>query len=223
MYRMDTNGLDPSGDRALARLVSEYGDEHAFRVLYRRHTPAVYAFVLRILGGATHDAEDVLQDTWVRATNSLDRFRWDASLRTWLTGIALNRARETLRKRSRSREVSSDDAAAAAATAALDADPGDGLDLERAIRQLPDGYRTVFVMHDVHGFKHDEIGAHLGITSGSSRSQLFQARRALRGLLGTTQDAEESSEPAGPAAETRARQEGAVARPENGLGGFQHA
>jgi RNA polymerase sigma-70 factor (ECF subfamily) len=219
---MDTNQPDPSSDRELARLVSEYGDESAFRILYRRHTPAVYAFVLRILGGATHDAEDVVQDTWVRATKALDGFRWDASLRTWLIGIALNRAREALRSRSRSREVSSDALGPThALTPAPDADPGEGLDLERAIRQLPDGYRTVFVLHDVHGFKHDEIGARLGITSGSSRSQLFHARRALRELLGSTRGAARPPESGGAPLENRARHE-VIDSPENGLGGLQH-
>jgi RNA polymerase sigma-70 factor (ECF subfamily) len=91
---------EPS-DRTLAGAIVGHGDEASFRTLYRRHTPSLYPFVLRVLGGAEEDAEDVIQDTWVRAVRGLATFRWESSFRTWLLGIGLNRAREILRKRKR--------------------------------------------------------------------------------------------------------------------------
>lgn len=166
-------------DRELATRVLEDGDEDAFRVLYRRHTPSLYQFVLRLLNGNEVEAEDVIQDTWLRAVKALDGFRWEAALRTWLTGIALNRARELLRKRKRSFEELPD----------VLPDPGppprvpDRIDLERAIAGLPDGYRTVLVLHDVEGFTHREISERLEIAVGTSRSQLHHARRAVRRSL----------------------------------------
>jgi len=89
-------------DRELADLVIHQGDEDAFRALYRRHTPAVYQFVLRLVGGNVQEAEDVIQETWMRAARALDGFRWQSALKSWLTGIALNRVRETARKKKRS-------------------------------------------------------------------------------------------------------------------------
>ena len=89
-------------DRELADLVTQRGDEDAFRALYRRHTPGVYQFVLRLVGGNVQEAEDVIQETWMRAARGLEGFRWQSALRSWLTGIALNRVREMARKRKRS-------------------------------------------------------------------------------------------------------------------------
>lgn len=177
---VSTTTLDTrTTDRELADRVSREGDERAFRALYRRHTPALYPFVLRVLGGEEADAEDVVQDTWVRATRGLSGFRWQSAFRTWLLGIGLNRAREVLRQRSRRNGV----ALPAQAAAVTPRRPGERLDLERAIRALPDGYRTVLVLHDVEGFTHPEISERLGIAEGTSRSQLHHARRTLRALL----------------------------------------
>ena len=69
------------------------GDEGAFRALYRRHNPKVYRFVLRMVGGDTAEAEDIMQETWLRAARALERFRWQSALSSWLSGIALNRVR----------------------------------------------------------------------------------------------------------------------------------
>jgi RNA polymerase sigma-70 factor (ECF subfamily) len=144
--------------------------------------------VLRLLGGIEHDADDVVQDTWLKAVSALPRFRWESSFRTWLVGIGLNQARDTLRKRARS------------GRSALAPQPGvspprseDRLDLERAIARLPDGYRTVLILHDVEGYTHPEIGERLEIAVGTSRSQLFHARRALRDLLEPPAELQETS------------------------------
>ena len=152
-------------------------DEAAFRALFQRHTPAIYLLVLRFLGRAGRHAEDVVQETWVRAASALGGFSWRSSLRTWLLGIAVNCCREVLRSASR------DDPSAGTAAADPWSPPSQGpekIDLERAIRELPDGYREVFILHDVEGLTHEEIGGRLGIDAGTSKSQLSRARSALR-------------------------------------------
>jgi RNA polymerase sigma-70 factor (ECF subfamily) len=167
-------------DRALADAVVRSGDERAFRTLYRRFTPLLYPFVLRVLGGAVADAEDVVQETWIRAVRQLGNFRWESSLRTWLTAIALNLSREVLRKRGR--ELS-EELTPQMIPPAKPARDSERLDLESAIARLPEGYRTVLVLHDIEGFTHEEISRQLSIAVGTSKSQLFDARRAMRALL----------------------------------------
>jgi RNA polymerase sigma-70 factor (ECF subfamily) len=167
-------------DRELADLVVHQGDEDAFRVLYRRHTPSVYQFVLRLVGGDVQEAEDVIQETWMRAARGLEGFRWQSALKSWLTGIALNRIRETGRKKKRSLvEVDVEWEVPSVAC-----DPGQRIDLDRALELLPPGFRTILVLHDIEGFTHQEIGDRLGITDGTSKSQLHGARKAMRRLLG---------------------------------------
>lgn len=163
-------------DAELAGRVLREGSEPAFRALYGRHTPALYLFVLRLLGGVEREAEDVVQDTWIRAVEQLPGFRWEASFRTWLFGIGLNRSREVLRKNGRSGDAVSPEIEPRLPAPRL----AEKIDLEEAIRQLPQGYREVLLLHDVEGWTHDEIARSLGITSGTSRSQLHFARRAVR-------------------------------------------
>jgi len=173
-------------DRELAERVVREGDETAFRTLYRRHTPAVHQLVLRLLGGEVAEAEDVVQETWMRAARGLDSFRWESAFRSWLNGIALNRIREVARRRSRSPwEVEADweSLDAGAAGVGRGRDPGQRIDLERALALLPPGFRTVLVLHDLEGFTHQEIGRRLGITDGTSKSQLHGARKAMRRIL----------------------------------------
>ena len=167
-------------DRSLAELVLG-GDEGAFRLLYRRHSPRLYLLVLRLLGGAEADAEDVVQETWLKATERLNTFRWEASFGSWLSAIGLNVARELIRRRGKREEQWSEETEIAGAVPREKVDP---LDLERAIRGLPQGYRTVLLLHDVEGYRHEEIAEKLGITAGTSKSQLFHARRAMRAALG---------------------------------------
>lgn len=169
-------------DRELAALVLE-GDEAAFRELYRKHTPRLLALMLRFLGGHEADAEDVVQEAWVRATERLGQFRWEAAFGSWLSAIALNLAREQLRKHGRRREVEwpEDEPPAVEPLSRLET-----ADLERAIAGLPAGYRTVLVLHDVEGYRHEEIAGLLGVSVGTSKSQLFHARRAVRHTLGAT-------------------------------------
>ncbi len=166
-------------DRELTELVMERGDEGAFRELYQRHTPHLYQFALRTLGGNEHDADDVVQEMWIRAIEKLGQFRWESDIRGWLSGIALNLCRGLFRRRDRNwLEVREEMIVSESSD-----DRSDMIDLERAIRLLPEGYRTVFVLHDVEGYRHDEIAHMLGTSTGTSKSQLFHARRAIRRVL----------------------------------------
>jgi RNA polymerase sigma factor (sigma-70 family) len=164
-------------ERALVRAFLG-GDEQAFRELYRRCTPALYRILFRLGRCREEDAADIVQEVWLRASRRLASFRWDASLSTWLTSIAINCLRERRRREPNDvvplREEIPDGA------------PGDErrLELDRAIRRLPDGYREVLVLHDVEGYTHQEIAGLLDISAGTSKSQLFRARRALRAALG---------------------------------------
>lgn len=168
---------DPT-DRALAERVVEEGDEGAFRTLYRRHTPYLYQLVLRTLGGNEADGEDVVQETWIRAAENLDGFRWEGSLRSWLSGIAMNLCRNLFRRRNRGWLVVREDLHPAPR-----GDPEGRIDVEEALRLLADGYRTVLLLHDLEGYKHREIAEMLGTSVGTSKSQLFHARRALAQLI----------------------------------------
>ena len=165
-------------DRTLVRAFLA-GDEHAFRDLYRRHTPALYRIVWRLTGGRDEDAADVVQDVWLRAARRLDTFRWDAALPTWLTSIAINCLRERSRRQQNGAVPLTDEIPSWRSDEHR-------LDLEHAIQALPPGYREVVVLHDIEGFTHDEIAGLLGIETGTSKSQLFRARRALRAALSTT-------------------------------------
>ena len=161
------------------------GDEAAFRQLYRRHSPRLYQLVLRLLGGHEADAEDAVQDTWLKATERLGSFRWECAFGTWLCAIGLNVAREQMRRHGRRPEAAWPEEMDPPAAAPLDL--VDAMDLEKALTQLPDGYRTVLVLHDVEGYTHEEIGTALGIAPGTSKSQLFWARQAVRAALGSRQ------------------------------------
>jgi RNA polymerase sigma-70 factor, ECF subfamily len=152
------------------------GGEDAFRALYRAHTPALYALALRLTGSDQSEAEDLVQETWVRATRKMSAFRGESALRTWLCGVLVNVRRE--RVRSAWRMVGTLDFEPA--TPARD---DTAFDLERAIAALPDGARDIFVLHDVYGYAHREIAELLGVVEGTSKSQLARARMLLRAAL----------------------------------------
>lgn len=173
---------DHAEDRSLVAGFLLHRDERSFRILYRRHSPALLLLILRLVRGDHGDAEDALQSAWIRAVERLPEFRWESSLRTWLTGIAINCARELLRQRQRRRDTEPIERADEGALPPI-APSVSRLDLEEAIADLPDGYREVLVLHDIEGYTHLEIGTLLGIQSGTSKSQLLRARRAIRARL----------------------------------------
>ena len=177
-------------DRVLAAAVAASGDEGAFRALYRRHTPALYRLALRLGGGDEPWAEELVQRAWIRAVEGLGEFGWRSTLSTWLGGIAVNCGRELWREGRLGADLNTAEAADARGTHAAPrlGPPSheDRIDLERAIEQLPGGYRRVFVLHDVEGYTHEEIGELLDIEAGTSKSQLSHARRRLRGWPATS-------------------------------------
>jgi len=174
-------GGEQESDRDLVRRFLAAGDEQAFRLLYRRHTPALYGLSLRLAGGDRERAQDAVQETWVRACRGLARFAWRSGLRTWLSGIAVHVAREE--QRAADRAPQAPDVDLERASGAAEHPPVGRRDLERALAELPPGYRQVLVLRDVEGYTHREIGEMLGIDPGTSKSQLHHARRAMRALL----------------------------------------
>lgn len=159
------------------------GDGAAERALYDAHVDRVYRLTYR-LAGDDELAREFTQDTFVRAFERLGGFRGEAKLSTWLHAIATSVVLNGLRKVKRFRQRETDlDEAAASSTGGRLAEPDLKRRLAQAIDGLPDGYRMVFVMHDVEGYTHEEIGATLGIETGTSKAQLSRARAKLRDAL----------------------------------------
>ncbi len=153
--------------------------EAAFRALYRLHSPRLYQLALRLSGWREDEAREIVQESWVRAMRKLAEFRWESKLSTWLAGTVVRRACET--RRAGREEVPIDEHLAERAVRV----PHElAWDLERAIAALAPGYRRVLILHDVEGHTHAEIAALLRIEPGTSKSQLFEARRVLRQKLG---------------------------------------
>jgi RNA polymerase sigma-70 factor, ECF subfamily len=162
---------------------AQEGDLAAFEALYRQHVPRTYALCLRLSGNASL-AEELTQEAFVRAWKKLAQFRGESAFSTWLHPLTVNVALAERRSR-RSRETHTfltDDATAYERPAAS-ADPGERLDVERAVASLPAGARAVFVLHDVEGYRHDEIAEMTGVTVGTSKAQLHRARQLLRERL----------------------------------------
>lgn len=162
-------------DRRLIDLFLAERGEAAFRALYREHTPYLYGLALRLAGGRREEAEEAVQEAWVRAIERLEGFRGASRLRTWLAGIVVNCCRELRRERSDATAGEAPDS-----EPALDGGPPAQIDLERLLSALPDGQREVLVLHQIEGYTHQEIAARLGIAPGTSKSRLFEARRRLR-------------------------------------------
>jgi len=159
------------------------GDSAAQRALYDAHVDRVYRLAFRLAGDDAL-AQDFTQETFIRAFDRLGSFRGDAAFSTWLhtitTTVVLNGLRKV--KRLRQRETDIDDAQAIGVLK-RESEPDLKMRLTKAIDELPEGYRTVFVMHDVEGYTHEEIGAALGVETGTSKAQLSRARAKLRVVL----------------------------------------
>ena len=157
----------------------------AFEELYRAHAPRLFGLISRLAGRV--DAEDLLQDTFLSAHRKLGLYRGESALGTWLFRLATNLCIDHLRSRgSRWSQITDGldenfDGRTTSAGPVLGAI--DRMDLERAIAALPPGARLVFVLHDIEGFDHREIGELVGVSDGTSKSQLHRARMRLRELL----------------------------------------
>jgi RNA polymerase sigma-70 factor (ECF subfamily) len=163
------------------------GDMQAFEEVFRQHGTRLYNVALRMLGQPA-DAEDALQEVFLQAFRKIGGFKGESSLGTWLYRLAINLCLDRLRSRTTSQDRRTDrldatDDLPSLAGADAAAIVVNRMDLERAIAGLPDGYRAAFVLHDVEGFEHREVGAILGISEGTSRSQVHKARLRLRHLL----------------------------------------
>jgi len=171
------DAIDPSAtDEALVTAIRRDRSEAAFSLLYDRHTPRGFQTAWRIVGGNPHEAEDVVQEAWLRAVSSLHRWSGESDFGGWFRGIAAHVAIDVVRKQGRL--VLDPDA-----DVVCEESSAEWMDMEAAILSLAPGYRAVLVLHDIEGFTHEEIGARLGITAGTSKGQLFKARRAVRARL----------------------------------------
>lgn len=169
---------------------SAAGDVSAFEELYRRHRRKVYSLCLRMLGNVP-DAEDLTQEVFLQLYRKIGTFKGAAALSTWLYRLTVNRVLMYVRTHHRQQEEQLHEGEEIAQTEAMKRPRQDGsiidrIDLERAIRRLPPGYRAVFLLHDVEGYEHDEIARLLGIAVGTTKSQLHKARMKLRELLGAS-------------------------------------
>ena len=166
---------------------AQAGDQVAFRDLYRQHAGRVYALCLR-LTGETGAAEERTQDVFVRLWERIGSFRGESAFSSWLHRLAVNvvfNEQRTTGRRERRVAPAADPANMVGAqhAAPLHGSEGLSIDLERAIAELPDGARQVFVLFDVEGYGHTEIARLVGIAEGTSKAQLFRARRLLREKL----------------------------------------
>jgi RNA polymerase sigma-70 factor, ECF subfamily len=160
---------------------AQAGDERAFETLYREHVGRVFALCLRLSGDARR-AEELTQDVFIRTWEKLASFRGESAFSSWLHRLTVNVALSEHRgeaRRTKRVEVMSE----LPEVAKRGPEPGLDMDLEQAIAKLPPGARRVFVLHDIEGYQHDEIAAQTGIAVGTSKAQLFRARRLLREAL----------------------------------------
>lgn len=177
-----TQPSGPSDDVARAA----QGDRRAFERVYRSHVDRVFSVCVRMVGDRGK-AEELTQDVFVRAWEKLGSFRGDSQFSTWLHRLAVNvvlndREAEGRRRQRMHDGIEDMDAIAAGDVRPLPV-PGLSLDLEAAIATLPAGARKVFVLHDVEGYTHEEIGEMLGVTAGGCKAQLHRARMLLRRML----------------------------------------
>ncbi|MFI5178902.1 MAG: RNA polymerase sigma factor [Vicinamibacterales bacterium] len=175
-----------SGHRDLALAERcKTGVPGAFEELYRAHAPRLFGLACRMVGRG--EAEDLLQDIFLTAHRKLGLYKGESSLGTWLFRLGTNQCLDFLRSRgarfAQMSDTLDDEPPAGGASVGTMRSAVDRIDLERALTTLPPGCRTVFVLHDVEGLEHREIGDLLGIAEGTSKSQLHKARYRLRGVL----------------------------------------
>lgn len=171
-----------SDEHALVRAAAA-GDRLAFEQIYRRHVGRVHGALWRLCGMNPARAEELTQDAFVRAWQNLASFRFESAFSTWLHRLAVNLALMDLRSGKREEELTD---AMLEAQADFGSAPcaGEAIELERAVARLPPRARAVLVLHDIEGWKHEEISRELQMAVGSSKAQLHRARGLLRDMLG---------------------------------------
>ena len=179
--------FDPSApDIELCRIAAE-GNLEAFELIYERYHRRTYSLTLRMTASQT-EAEDLTQEVFIQLFRKIGSFRGDSAFSTWLHRLTVNQVLMHFRRRSVKNERTSDDGEMPERPVHGTANPNkmpviDRIALKNAIAELPNGYRNVFVLHDVEGFEHEEVARMMGISVGTSKSQLHKARLKLRGLL----------------------------------------
>ena len=186
--RTESGGLTEADAIRLA----QRGDAAAFEYLYRMHNRRVYSLCLRMVGN-TAEAEDLAQEAFLQLFRKIQTFRGESAFSTWLHRLAVNVVLMKLRKKTLAETSLDEETEPDEETGGPRRDIGgpdqlltgsiDRVNLQRAVEELPPGYRTVFVLHDVQGYEHNEIAEIMGCSIGNSKSQLHKARMRLRELL----------------------------------------
>jgi len=166
---------------------SAKGNMAAFEEVYNRHHRRVYAICLRMLKN-TNEAEDLTQDVFIQLHRKIGSFRGDSAFTTWLHRLTVNQVLMHFRKRTVKMEKVTDEGETPVQIVKGSESPNrmpvvDKIAIENAIKELPNGYRNVFILHDIEGFEHEEVARILGCSVGTSKSQLHKARLKLRKLL----------------------------------------
>ena len=184
---VDDGKLPPDAtDLELCRKAAD-GSLAAFEIIYQRYHRRTYSLTLRMTGSQT-EAEDLTQEVFIQLFRKIGSFRGDSAFSTWLHRLTVNQVLMHFRKRSFKNEKTSEDGEMPEQTVVGSANPSkmavvDRIALKNAIAELPKGYKNVFVLHDVEGFEHEEVARLLGISVGTSKSQLHKARLKLRAML----------------------------------------
>jgi RNA polymerase sigma-70 factor (ECF subfamily) len=176
----------PLSDHALA-IAAGRGDMSAFEQLYQRHNRRVYSVCLRMTQNVA-EAEDLAQEAFIQLFRKIGSFRGESAFTTWLHRLTVNQVLMHFRKKSVKLERTTEEGETPVQIVRGTEDPNnmpvlDRISLDHALKQLPPGYRSVFVLHDIEGHEHDEIAKILGVAVGTSKSQLHKARMKLRRLL----------------------------------------
>ncbi len=194
-FQAPVSSLQPfdesSPDIDLCRLAAG-GNLAAFESIYGRYHRRTYSLCLRMTSNPT-EAEDLTQEVFIQLFRKIGSFRGDSAFSTWLHRLTVNQVLMHFRRRSVKNERTSEDGEMPEQTVRGTSNPNrmqvfDRIALKNAIAELPNGYRNVFVLHDVEGFEHEEVARIMGISVGTSKSQLHKARLKLRGLLVKQQD-----------------------------------
>lgn len=178
--------VNAASDFELAQAASK-GDMFSFEEIYQRHHRRVYAICLRMLQNAA-EAEDLTQDVFIQLYRKIGSFRGDSAFTTWLHRLTVNQVLMHFRKRTVKFEKTTEEGETPVQIVGGTENPRkmpivDKIALENAIEQLPEGYKNVFVLHDIEGYEHEEVARILGCSVGTSKSQLHKARLKLRKLL----------------------------------------
>ena len=154
--------------------------ETSFLEIYRSLTPALYSTALRLTSNDIPVAEDLVQDVWIVCVQKIENFQFKSAFKTWLTGILINISKKRFSTELHSEQYIEEKNETIVSPSQ---NQENTIDIEKALESLPLGYRKILVLHDIEGYKHREIAEMFNISAGTSKSQLYQARKALKKKL----------------------------------------